>query len=229
MICRQGGRRNFDAIDKAEAGAKLLPLLAVQAKERQIAAGGDRKSEQAKSVRLPGSEPISGGLRSRDIAGEMVGCSGASVERIAKILAGVNPVYAPFTGTDAEILKLVVSLNLHRRHLTESQRAMIAAEIANLNHFTNQHTKEATPIGVASEGMSIPAAAKLMNVGTTSVDRAKRVVARGTPELKDAVVAGAVTVTSADRIARLPIIEQPAALAETVANPPRNRPQCRMY
>jgi DNA-binding Lrp family transcriptional regulator len=53
-------------------------------------------------------------------------------------LAGVTPTYEPFTGNDNEILKLVVSLNIHRRHLTESQRAMVAASVANLRIGSNQ-------------------------------------------------------------------------------------------
>lgn len=139
-------------------------------------------------------------------------------------LAGVKPVYEPFTGTDAEVLKLVVSLNLHRRHLTESQRAMIAAEITNIPLGTNRFTVVGTPIGVPTERVSIPKAAELMNVGTSTIDRAKRVVAKGIDEVKAAVIDGSVTVSAADRIVKLPANEQPAALADTIANPPRQRP-----
>ena len=44
--------------------------------------------------------------------------------------AGVEPRVEEYNGTDP--LAYVISLNLKRRHLTESQKAMIASELANL-------------------------------------------------------------------------------------------------
>lgn len=46
-------------------------------------------------------------------------CSGAAVE----------PRYETWGGSDAELVGFVVSLNLHRRHLTSGQRAVVALEI----------------------------------------------------------------------------------------------------
>jgi hypothetical protein len=43
---------------------------------------------------------------------------------------GVDPIYRPYVGDSP--LKWVISENLHRRHLTESDRAMVAGRIANL-------------------------------------------------------------------------------------------------
>ena len=45
-------------------------------------------------------------------------------------LAGVEPVTSEFAGEDP--LQFVLSANLHRRHLNESQRALVAARITNL-------------------------------------------------------------------------------------------------
>lgn len=47
-------------------------------------------------------------------------------------MANVEPRVRNFTTGDP--IAFIVSANVHRRHLTESQRALVAAKIANLNH-----------------------------------------------------------------------------------------------
>jgi hypothetical protein len=59
----------------------------------------------------------------------------------------------------------VVSLNLKRRHLSESQRAMVAAKLATLRAGDNQYS-EGLPIGRSSE---------LLNVSARTVARARDV------------------------------------------------------
>ena len=50
----------------------------------------------------------------------------------ACLLADVEPRYTDYSGSDP--LGYVVSLNLHRRHLNETQRGVVAAKLANLDH-----------------------------------------------------------------------------------------------
>ncbi|GEM_PF-2137657 len=95
----------------------------------------------------------------------------------ACVIANVTPVYEPFSGSDAEKLPYVVSVNVHRRHLTTAQRSDIAAAIANMQVGQNQHSakqeKEGGSNELPSKTVSTKQAAKLMNVSVASVKRAK--------------------------------------------------------
>lgn len=42
---------------------------------------------------------------------------------------GVKPIYRNYEGTENELIDFVISLNLHRRHLTTSQKACLAVEL----------------------------------------------------------------------------------------------------
>lgn len=100
---------------------------------------------------------------------------------------------------DIDPYQWVISRNLHRRHLNESQRAKIAAKLAKLKHGDNQHTrKEDSSIG----GCSIAEAANLMQVSPKSVERAKAVEEHGSPELNEMVERGEVAVSKAAKIAK---------------------------
>jgi ParB-like chromosome segregation protein Spo0J len=66
----------------------------------------------------------------------------------ACIDAGIEPTYTAYQGDDP--VAYVISLNLRRRHLDESQRAMVAAKLATLQLGDNQHS-EGLPIGRSSE------------------------------------------------------------------------------
>lgn len=116
--------------------------------------------------------------------------------------AGVDPVFRDFEGDDP--LGYVVSLNVHRRHLTESQRAMVAARIANLRQGARTDLTNLPSVG----GRSQADAAAMLNVGTRSVERAAAVQDAGDASLVAAVDAGRVRVSAAREIARLPVEEQ---------------------
>jgi N6-adenosine-specific RNA methylase IME4 len=110
--------------------------------------------------------------------------------------AAIEPHFEQYAGDDP--VGYVISLNLKRRHLNESQRAMVAAKLATLRCGDNQHT-EGLPIGRSSE---------LLNVGERSVARAREVIDRGAPELAAAVERGQISVTAASDVASRPLDEQ---------------------
>jgi N6-adenosine-specific RNA methylase IME4 len=116
--------------------------------------------------------------------------------------AGVGPTFTVYTGDDP--VSYVVSLNLRRRHLDESQRAMVAAKLATLKDGQRADLVEGLPIGRASA---------LLNVGERSVARAREVQEHGASELVHAVEQGAVSVSAAAAIASQSIEEQREILA----------------
>lgn len=104
----------------------------------------------------------------------------------------------------------VVSLNLHRRHLTESQRAAVAAKLANIEpgqFVGNQHVPSAN---LPTPAVSQADAAKLLNVSTRSVTAAKKVIEEAAPELVQAMDEGRASVSAAASLLSLPKDEQAA-------------------
>lgn len=118
---------------------------------------------------------------------------------------GIEPDTEEYEGEDP--LAFVISHNLSRRHLDESQRALIAGKISNMR--TGRPTKSAS-----IEAISKTDAAKKLNVGKASVERAKKVLDKGTPELVQAVEDGKVAVSVAAKIAELPEEQQTKIVAE---------------
>lgn len=118
-------------------------------------------------------------------------------------IASVEPRFKDYVGDDP--LGFVVSRNLHRRHLTESQRAIVAARLAALKLGANQH----------SQGLPIGRAAALLNIGERSVARGREVLRGGVPELVTAVEAGEIAVSAAADISGMPESEQRKMIAST--------------
>jgi hypothetical protein len=84
----------------------------------------------------------------------------------------------------------VVSLNLQRRHLSESQRAMVAAKLANIKNTDfvgNQHSAN-----LQSPQTSRAEAAALLKVSERTVNTAKKVEQNAVPELIKKVEQGIV-------------------------------------
>jgi hypothetical protein len=112
----------------------------------------------------------------------------------------------------------VLSLNLHRRHLDESQRAMVGArakpmfeEEARARLVTSTGGSDPQPLANLPKAAPVHSrdkAASLVNVSPRSVEHASSVMESGTPELIKAVDQGTVSVSAAAEIASLSVKEQ---------------------
>lgn len=103
--------------------------------------------------------------------------------------AGVEPRFEPYLGSDP--VGFVVSANLRRRHLNESQRAMIAEELANLL----KHRKKSA--SSPNLDITISEAAKLLNVGKSNVSNARRIKKHASPKVVAKVKKGEMSINAA--------------------------------
>lgn len=114
---------------------------------------------------------------------------------LACLKAGVEPKFKKYDGNGSP-LSYVISLNLHRRQLDESQRAMVGARIANLEEG---RPKKTSAIALVSQ----PEAAKIVNVSTDSLKRARKVIESGDKELIEAVDQGKIAVSKAANVVKV--------------------------
>jgi len=124
----------------------------------------------------------------------------------AAIMAEVEPSWRKFTGKDPISYAME---KLRRQHLTESQRAMLAAQLAKLPRGANQHRS----IDLSSTPTQAKAA-ELLNVSERNLKRAKTVLEEGTPTLQAAVSDGTVSVSDAARIVSQPAKVQNRAVKD---------------
>jgi hypothetical protein len=141
--------------------------------------------------------------------------------------AGIEPRFEQWTPRHEgdRPLAFVLSRDLIRRHLDESQRSMVAARAANLaagvrGDYVTAASKEAA--------VSQTEAAARLQVSRSSIQRAK-----GAPELVDKVDRGLIPVSTASRLVVLPKAEQVKiataedplrAARETIEQPEMHRP-----
>ncbi len=124
------------------------------------------------------------------------------------------------------LVAFIMSLNLHRRHLSESQRAMIAGraaggleeeartrKLARLKKG-DQAPKASAEANGKTEGKTAETAAKLGHVSRASVERARKILKHGTPELAAAVDAGKISVSKAAEFVKLSPEEQKKRIKE---------------
>ena len=129
-------------------------------------------------------------------------------------VAGVTPNYQKslLTG-EAEIVKFIQSANDHRRHLTPSQRAAVAAQYATLG-VGRPNEKQIGNVADLAPVMTQAAAAKQFDVSTRLVGAAVGVKEHA-PELFDAVRNGTLPVSTAAKASILP----PRVRAEIAKSP----------
>jgi ParB-like chromosome segregation protein Spo0J len=92
---------------------------------------------------------------------------------LACLQLGLPSKVETWTGKDS--LEYVLSVNLKRRHLSDSQRALTAARFSTLPKGANQHTAAAVP--------SQNQLAKIFSVSTDSIQRGKLLLAQGAPAI----------------------------------------------
>jgi len=124
----------------------------------------------------------------------------------ACLFAKVDPIMEDFTGDDP--LGFVLSHNLHRRHLTDSQRAMVAAKIVDWETGLNQHT--------SAGGAHVPArqAAERLSISERAVKAARRIHEHGTAELVAAIRDGRLSVKTGEALSHLAREAQDAVLRQ---------------
>lgn len=142
-------------------------------------------------------------------------CLQASVERRFESVKPSDPV------------AYVLSLNLHRRHLDESQRGMIGAKA--LKYYEDEALKRKSEGGKSAgrgrpqkdvvsgsqpiaAGKSRDHAGAAVGVSGPTIGRAKRVIENGVLELAQAVEEGKIKVSTAAAISTLPDAEQRKAI-----------------
>lgn len=105
-------------------------------------------------------------------------------------------------------LGFVLSLNLSRRHLSESQRAMIAAKVANSEHGGDRKSDQGANLPLDPLPTTNSEAAKKLNVSRRLVRTARSVQEGCVPEIRGAVDRAEISVSAAAQLASLPKEEQ---------------------
>lgn len=156
--------------------AEIFPLIEGQDFENlkaDIAANGQRES-----IKVFANKILDG--RNRFLA-----CQALDREPVIEVL--------PIT---VDPIPYVVSLNLHRRHLTDQQRKMVAGKIANMARG------ERTDIVQDCTKFSLSDAAELMDVPRRGVAQAVRVHKHAIPEVRQAAEREEVSLSDAASIAK---------------------------
>ena len=113
-------------------------------------------------------------------------------------LAGVEPRFTEYDGDDP--IRFVLDVNIHRRHLTTSQRAALAAEVAGYKHGSDRKSANLRSPKDQSANLrpTLDEAAKTLGVSPRSVDSAAKIKA-ASPKLFGDIKDGKITVHAAEK------------------------------
>ena len=120
---------------------------------------------------------------------------------------GIDPWVEERELRGQSVLDVVLALNDERRHLTTSQRAMVAARLSQVPDGAEDAAVEISTAG------RVKAAAERMRVDRASVYSALKVLGDAVPELAASVERGEASVSAAATVAKLPKGEQKKAAA----------------
>lgn len=123
--------------------------------------------------------------------------------RACQILQLTPQTVAAYSGDSP--LEYVLSANLQRRHLNETQLGIVAARLANLKHGGDRSKQAATlPVAVVTQAN----AAEMLHVSERTVRDARKVLDKATPALLARAESGEVAVSVVAKLVDLPASAQ---------------------
>lgn len=131
-------------------------------------------------------------------------------------IAGIDPDVVDVTDDVEDPVAYVLSLNLHRRHLDETQRAMVGARVKKRYELEAKErvtgrpslTKVPENFPELNQGDARDKAGESVGVTGRSVSSAEKVISKGSKQLQDLCDKGAVSVSAASKLAELPKSKQ---------------------
>ena len=127
---------------------------------------------------------------------------------LACLKAGIKPIFRNYKGNESDLLNFVISLNLHRRHLTTSQKACLSVDILpeierqtkeNLSKKMSIIRKSDNKVATKFESQnSNKTASNIFGVSERYVTDAKKIF-KESPEVFNRVKAGKLTLQQAKK------------------------------
>lgn len=210
------GQKGFQ---KSASVVELMPQAEPKARDQagKLMGVSGRYVSQVAPLKQGDRKPVGAQMHERekgradDQAGKLMGVSGRYISKVIirgsgtvvtfgnsvavrehLAVAGCRPPVAARRQLSDDPLAYVISLNLHRRHLNESQRGMVAAKLANISHGGDRRSDQAANLPV--DKVSQPEAARMLNIGERTLRDAKAIL-REAPEQVEAIERGEKTIT----------------------------------